>query len=397
MAQYRFRSSRIDKLGSAIFAEVAGWKEEARAKGRDVISLDIGSPDQPPEEEIRTVLANACLKPDSYRYPGTEGTQRFRETTAAWFQRRFGVTLDPDKEIVSLMGTQDGLAHLALAVSEASDGALLPDPGYPVYGAGLAVAGVTPIPLPLSEENGYLPDFEAVPQAVWDKVSFMILNYPSNPLSAVADLAFFERAVDTARRRGVLLVHDNAYSEMAFDGCRPPSVLEIPGAFDVAVEFHSLSKTFNLAGTRLGYAAGNHEAIESLRALKNNIDFGVFLGTQEAGIAALERDMSGLAAPVSILYETRRDAFVGRLRAEGWHVPLPAATMFVWAKLPEGWSSRAFSRTLLQETGVASIPGNAFGERGEGFVRLAMVVEENRLIEAARRIGAFLRSAEPIR
>lgn len=396
MSAYRFRSSRLDRLGSAIFAEVAGWKEEARKRGLDIIGLDIGSPDLPPEESIRSALAEACLRPDMYRYPGTEGTQQFRETTAAWFERRFGTKLDPDREIVSLMGTQDGLAHLALAVSDVGSAAMLPDPGYPVYGAGLAVAGVEPIPLPLSEESGYLPDFEALPDAVWHKISFMILNYPSNPLSAVADLDFFEKAVHTARRRGILLVHDNAYSEMAFDGCKPPSVLEIPGAKDVAIEFHSLSKTFNLAGTRLGYAVGNEEVISHLRALKNNIDFGVFLGAQTAGVEAMRRDMAGLTEmPVARLYERRRDAFVGKLREAGWNIPLPAATMFVWARLPKGWRSRDFSERLLRETGVASIPGNAFGDRGEGYVRLALVQEEPRLLEAARRIGVFLQEIDP--
>lgn len=389
------RSQRLDRLGSAIFAEVAGWKLEARNQGLSVIHLDIGSPDQPPAEHVRNVLAEACLRPNTYRYPGTEGTLPFREMIAKWFHHRFQVELDPMGEILSLMGTQDGLAHLPLAITDPGDAALLPDPGYPVYGAGLAVAGVEAIPLPLLSENGYLPDFEAIPQAVWDKVKFMILNYPSNPLSVTADLAFFERAVATAKRHQVLLVHDNAYSEMAFDGIRPPSVLEIPGASKVAIEFHSLSKSYHLAGTRLGFAVGNREVLSSLRALKNNIDFGVFLGTQEAGIAALESDIND-PKPVAALYQRRRDVFVTALRKEGWQVPSPQATMFLWAPVPEGWSSRPFSRSLLTSTGVASIPGNAFGERGEGYVRLAMVEDEALLLEAAKRIGEFIRTEEPM-
>ncbi|WP_246120478.1 aminotransferase class I/II-fold pyridoxal phosphate-dependent enzyme [Cohnella terricola] len=388
------RSQRLDRLGSAIFAEVAGWKSEARAKGLSVINLDIGSPDRPPEEELRAALAAASMRADAYRYPGTEGTQAFRETVARWFFHRFGVELDPQTELLSLMGTQDGLAHLPLAITDPGDMALLPDPGYPVYGAGLAVAGVEAVPLPLLEENGYLPDFDAVPEAIWHKIKFMILNYPSNPLSATADLGFFEKAVYTARKRGILLVHDNAYSEMAFDGLRPPSVLEIPGASDVAMEFHSLSKSYHLAGTRLGFAAGNKDAIASLRALKNNIDFGVFLGAQEAGIAALEMDMSA-PRPIAGLYERRRNVFVRELREQGWNVPLPKATMFLWARVPDGWSSRAFSQSLLTSTGVASIPGNAFGARGEGYVRLALVEQEDVLREAAKRIGEFIRSSQP--
>ncbi len=256
------------------------------------------------------------------------------------------------------------------------------------------MAGVEAIPLPLLPENGYLPDFDAVPQSVWDKAKFMILNYPSNPLSVTADLAFFERAVDAARRHEVLLVHDNAYSEMAFDGLRPPSVLEIPGARDVAIEFHSLSKSYHLAGTRLGFAVGNREVLAALRALKNNIDFGVFLGAQEAGIAALEMDIRE-PRPIAGLYERRRDVFVGALRDFGWQVPMPQATMFLWAPVPEGWSSRSFSRQLLTSTGVASIPGNAFGTRGEGYVRLALVESEDRLLEAANRIGGFIKTVHP--
>ncbi|KIL36069.1 aminotransferase [Cohnella kolymensis] len=394
MAQ-QWRSQRLNRLGSAIFAEVAEWKREARNNGLDVISLDIGSPDQPPAEKVRASLAAACERPDVYRYPGTEGSVRFRETVAKWFHHRFGVELDPYGEVLALMGTQDGLAHLALAITDPGDAALLPDPGYPVYGAGLAVAGVEAIPLPLSAENGYLPDFDAVPQTVWDKVKFMILNYPSNPLSVTADLAFFERAVDAARRHGVLLVHDNAYSEMAFDGLRPPSVLEIPGAADVAIEFHSLSKSFHMAGTRIGFAVGNRQVLSAVRALKDNIDFGVFLGTQEAGITALEMGMYD-PQPVAALYEKRRDVFVNTLRHQGWKVPAPQATMFVWAPVPEGWSSRQISRAILTGTGVASIPGNAFGERGEGYIRLALVESEDRLIEAARRIGEFLKTTEPL-
>jgi LL-diaminopimelate aminotransferase len=394
MMAKHLRSQRLNRLGSAIFAEVAEWKREARNNGLDVISLDIGSPDQPPADIVRASLAAACERPDVYRYPGTEGSIRFRETVAKWFHHRFGVEVDPHGEVLALMGTQDGLAHLALAITDPGDAALLPDPGYPVYGAGLAVAGVEAIPLPLSAENGYLPDFDAVPQTVWDQVKFMILNYPSNPLSVTADLAFFERAVDAARRHGVLLVHDNAYSEMAFDGLRPPSVLEIPGAADVAIEFHSLSKSFHMAGTRIGFAVGNRQVLSAVRALKDNIDFGVFLGTQEAGITALEMDMYD-PQPVAALYEKRRDVFVNALREQGWNVPAPQATMFLWAPVPTGWNSRQISRAILTTTGVASVPGNAFGERGEGYIRLALVEPEDRLIQAAARIGAFLKTIEP--
>lgn len=387
----QWRSQRLDRLGSSIFAEVAAWKREARGRGVDVISLDIGTPASPPAEEVRAALAEACLSPDNYSYPGSHGSPRFCETVARWFAHRFGVELDPQREILSLMGTQDGLAHLALAVTDPGDGALLPDPGYPVYQAGLAVAGVEMIPLPLSAENGYLPDFDAVPEEAWRRAKFMLLNYPSNPLSAVADLPFFERAVEVARSRGVLLVHDNAYSEMAFDGFRPPSILQVPGAKEVAIEFHSMSKSFHMAGSRIGFAVGNPDVLETLLRLKDNIDFGVFQAVQEAAAVALELDMAD-PRPASRLYERRRDLFVEALREAGWDVPLPRATMFVWSPVPAGWSSRAFARRLLEAEGVALVPGNAFGARGEGYVRMAVVEPEERLLEAARRIGRFLRT-----
>jgi len=391
-----WRADRLDRLGSAIFAEVAAWKEKARSGGTDVIALDIGSPDRPPALPVREALAAAALREDLYRYPGTEGTKRFRMAVARWYGHRFGVELDPDREVLSLMGTQDGLGHLALAVANPGDAALLPDPGYPVYGAGLAVGGVEAIPLPLREERGYLPDFGEVPDAVWARVKFMILNYPSNPLSAVADLAFLERAVWEARRRGVLLVYDNAYSELAFDGFRPPSVLQVPGAKETAIEFHSLSKTYHLAGVRLGFAVGNRAALAALRALKDNIDFGVFLAAQEAGATALELDMTGRLEPAAQAYQSRRDVLVSGLRQAGWNVPSPKATMFLWAPVPAGWTSRAFSRAMLEVAGVASVPGSAFGTRGEGHVRLALVEPEARLREAAARIGAWLPRAASV-
>lgn len=380
----------MDRLGSAIFAEVAGWKTAAGAAGLDVIQLDIGSPDRPPAPALRQALAEASLRPELYRYPGTDGSRSFRGQVADWFAYRFGVTLDAEREVLSLMGTQDGLAHLALAVTNPGDAALLPDPGYPVYQAGLAVAGVETVPMPLTAERGYLPDFDAIPEAVWAKVKFMLLSYPSNPTAAVADLAFFEEAVAVARRRGVLLVHDNAYSEMAYDGFKPPSVLEVPGAKDVAIEFHSLSKSFHLAGARIGFAVGNTDALDSLRGLKSNIDFGVFLAVQEAAAAALRLDMTA-PEPVGPLYERRRDAFIAAMAEAGWVIPPPKGSMFAWAPVPQGRTSRELAQAMLARTGVAVIPGSAFGALGEGYVRFALVEPEERLREAAARIGQFLR------
>jgi LL-diaminopimelate aminotransferase len=300
------------------------------------------------------------------------------------------------------MGSQDGLAHLALAVTDPGDVALVPDPGYPIYAVSLALAGVTPYFLPLRADNGFLPDLDAVPGGIWRKAKFMLLNFPANPVAATADLTFFERAAALARKHGVLIVHDLAYSEMGFDGYRPPSILEVPGAADIAVEFHSLSKSFNMAGCRIGFLAGNAEAVGALKELKANIDYGVFEAVQEAGIAALKEGIAALEAGrpgVSEIYERRRNAFLRQLRAEGWDVPAPKATMFVWAPLPfrgeetgDRRTSRAIAKEMLEETGVAVIPGDAFGREGEGYVRIALVEEPERLAEAARRIGAFIRN-----
>jgi len=398
VAKKGWRSSRLGQLGSSIFAEVDEWKREARDQGLEVIDLSIGSPDQPPSETVRKVLSDAALRADAYAYPGSKGKPAFLNKAAAWLEYRFGIQVDPEHELLSLMGSQDGLGHLALALCSPGDIALVPDPGYPVYTAALALAGVEPYYMPLREENEYLPDFEAIPASVWQRAKFMLLNYPSNPVSAVAGLDFYEQAIAVARQHGVLIVHDLAYSEMAFDGYKPPSILQVAGAMEQAVEFHSLSKSFNLAGSRIGFLAGNREAVSAMRELKANIDYGVFSPVQEAAVAALDEDMTGVHTSVSALYERRRDVLLAALEQEGWHIMKPKATMFVWAKLPnmqwglsDVWNSRRISREMLTRVGVAVIPGDAFGAEGEGYVRIALVQEEVQLVEAARRIGRFIR------
>lgn len=391
-----WRADRLGRLGSSIFAEAAEWKAEAAEAGLDVIDLSIGSPDLPPSQEVLRAMAEAVGRADAYRYPSSRGSGGFRRAAAEWLAFRFGVDVDPERELLTLMGSQDGLAHLALAVCNPGDIAIVPDPGYPIYTAGLAAADVEPYYVPLRQANRYLPDLEAIPSDVWDRARFILLNYPSNPVSAVADLAFFERLVAKARRHGVLVVHDLAYSEMAYGGFRPPSILQVEGAKRTAVEFHSLSKSFNLAGGRIGFVAGCEEAVGALRDLKANLDYGVFEAVQAAGIAALREDMargSGSGGAVGAVYQARRDRFVPALRREGWQVPLPAATMFVWAPLPPGgWTSRSFARELVRQTGVAVVPGDAFGREGEGYVRIALVEDADRLEEAAGRIGRFIRT-----
>ncbi|MCS7460819.1 LL-diaminopimelate aminotransferase [Paenibacillus doosanensis] len=385
----QFQSKRLSRLGSAIFSEMAQWKEEVKRSGMDVIDLGIGSPDRPPSEKVIRALEQAVRKPEVYGYPTSEGSPAFRGAVARWYKYRFGVALDPDTEIVTLMGSQDGLAHLAMAVADPGDLAMVPDPGYPIYSASLVLAGVEPYLLPLREENGFLPRLDEIPEEAARRAKFILLNYPSNPVSAVATRPFFEELVAFARKHGLLVVHDLAYSEMAFDGFRPMSILEIEGAKDVAVEFHSLSKSFNMAGCRIAFMVGQPDAVQALRVLKSNIDYGVFAAVQEAGIAALEEDMEH-GESVAALYERRRNVVIDGLAAAGWTIPRPKATMFIWARIPEGWTSRQISREILYQAGVVVIPGDAFGQEGEGYVRIALVQEEERLREAVRRIGTFL-------
>jgi LL-diaminopimelate aminotransferase len=383
-------SKRLAQLGSAIFAEVAEWKQEVIRQGIDVIDLGIGSPDQPPSERIRKALAEAVSNPSVYGYPTSEGSLAFRETVARWYAHRFGVKLDAESEILTLMGSQDGLSHLAMALADPGDLALVPDPGYPIYSASLALAGVEAFTMPLRQEHGFLPVFESIPKDVAARAKFMILNYPSNPVSAVADRAFFEKAVAFAKANDILLVQDLAYSELAFDGFRPMSVMEVEGAKEIAVEFHSLSKSFNMAGCRIAFLVGHAGAVGALRVLKSNIDYGVFQAVQQAGIAALEEDME-TEHSVAPIYQRRRDVVIEGLRQAGWDIPAPKATMFIWAQVPKGWTSRQISREMLFRAGVVVIPGDAFGAEGEGYVRIALVQEEERLLEAVSRIGRFLK------
>lgn len=389
----RWESKRLAELGSAIFSEMAAWKKEVTARGVDVIDLGIGSPDRAPSARVMEALTRAVNDTGLYGYPTSEGSAQFRQTVARWYAHRFGVALDPEDEIVTLMGSQDGLAHLAMAVTDPGDTVMVPDPGYPIYSASLVLAGVQPYYMPLRADNGFLPKLEDIPEEVARQAKFLLLNYPSNPLSAVADLAFFERLVEYAREHELLLVHDLAYSEMSFDGFKPPSILEVEGAKDIAVEFHSLSKSFNMAGCRIAFMVGQRDAVRALRVLKSNIDYGVFLAVQQAGIAALEEDMMPGSRSVAALYERRRDIVVEGLNEAGWSIPKPKATMFIWAPIPEGWTSRQISREMLYSAGVVVIPGDAFGKEGEGYVRIALVQEEDRLLEAVRRIGQFLRGA----
>lgn len=381
-------SKRLSGLTSAIFTRMNQLKREVEEKGEwKVIDLGIGSPDHPPAPFIMETLTREAQKDDAYRYPTSEGSLRFREEVSRWYAYRFGVELDPEKEVLSLMGSQDGLAHLALAWIDPGDVVLVPDPGYPIYFASVHLAGGEIYPMPLTEDRGFLPDFQAIPEEIRKRAKLMVLNYPNNPISATADVPFFQEVVDFARENGILVAHDLAYSELAFDGYRPPSFLEVPGAIEIGVEFNSLSKSFNMAGCRVAYLVGNAEIVRSLAIIKSNIDYGIFLPVQEAAIAAMKYDrLHPGANPVARVYQERRDVLLDGLEEIGWSIPKPKATMFVWAKIPVGWTSESFAIALLEQAGVVVIPGNAFGTQGEGYVRIALVREKEQLQEAVERI-----------
>ncbi|ABZ84934.1 aspartate aminotransferase [Heliomicrobium modesticaldum Ice1] len=382
---------RMASLSSAMFSRMDALRQEVEASGVDVINLGIGSPDRPPAPHVRQTLMDALVRDDAYGYALTDGLIEFKSAVADWYQERFGVALDPKTEVLSLMGSQDGLGHLGLALLDPGDVALIPDPGYPIYRAGVLLAEGFPYPLPLERERDYLPDLDAVPEDILRRAKLMILNYPSNPVAATAELNFFTGVVDFARRNNIIVLHDIAYSELAYDGYRPVSFLQAPGAKEVGIEFHSLSKSYNLAGCRLGMAVGNREVLALLANLKSNIDYGVFKAVQWAAVAAL-RGPQAIVEENARAYQRRRDVLVDGLNRIGWQMDKPKASMFVWAPVPKGFtSSFAFAEELLRETGVLVVPGNAFGERGEGYVRIALVVPEGRLEEAVERIARWYR------
>jgi len=384
------QAERMYGLTSAIFTQVDELRKKHQAAGKDVITLSIGSPDMAPAPHIVKTLKYAVEDTGAYGYTLSKGIPEFLHAIASWYRRKYGVALDPATEIHSLIGSQEGLAHISLCLVNPGDVVLVPDPGYPIYSAGPLVAGANLYLMPLRPENAYLPDFGAIPDDVLKRTKIMILNYPNNPLAATAPQALFREAVDLAARYNFIICHDFAYSELVFDGYRPESFLSIPGAKQVGVEFHSLSKTFNMAGCRIGFIAGNPEIIEILGRLKSNFDYGIFYPLQKAGAAALEGDDQYVRATMEE-YRQRRDILVDGLKKIGWNVPRPKATMYIWAPVPMAASSLEFTQQLLENTGVAVTPGNAFGPNGEGYVRIALVQPKERIAEAVSRIAAWLK------
>jgi LL-diaminopimelate aminotransferase len=383
-----YGSEKIRRMTSSIFQEVVDRKQEAMLKGKDVIDLSIGSPDFPPPPFVVDTLVEYSKDPGKYGYT-LKGISEFNEAVKYFYKQRYSVELDDKSEVLQLMGSQDGLAHLATAIIDPGDYVLVPDPGYPIYEASVTIAGGHIYPMPLLEENKFLPQLQELPVEVLQKTKMMILSYPGNPVTALADRQFFKEVVEFAKVHNILVVHDFAYSELIYDGNPQISFLSVPGAKEVGVEFNSLSKTFNMAGCRIGYVAGNSQVIDILASFKSHIDYGIFYPIQKAAIAALTSDFSFLEGQLN-QYQSRRDALVSGFRNSGWEVANSPATMFVWAKIPAGWKSREFAFKLIDEEGIAVVPGDAFGKQGEGYVRIAMVQPPERLTEAANRVNQFL-------
>ncbi len=387
------RAKRLDKIPPYLFGEIAALKRKALAEGRDLIDLGIGDPDQPTPEPIIAALDSAAQDPETHRYDETNaGWTPFLEAAAAWAGRRFDIAIDPATEVLLLIGSKEGLAHLAWAYIDPGDLSLVPDPAYTVYKVNTLMAGGDTYAMPLTSENDFLPDLTAIPTDTARKAKLLWLNYPNNPTGATASLRFYADAVAFARDYDLLLVNDAAYSEVYYDPAqRPPSVLQVPGAKEVSIELHSLSKSFNMTGWRLGFALGNPEAAATLNKLKSNLDSKQFPAVAMAGAYALQQ---GDNQATLDLYRRRRDILCDGLNALGWKVRKPDATFYVWARVPTGQTSAEFARTLLEQASVNVIPGSGYGEYGEGYVRMSLTVlgdrNGERLEEAVRRIGRHI-------
>ena len=378
-------ASRVDKVPPYLFVEISRKIAEKKAQGIEVISFGIGDPDLPTPDGVVERLRETALDSPNHRYPETDGLPEFRQAAADWYQRRFQVSLDPGSEILSLIGAKEGIGHTALCFIDPGDIALVPDPGYPVYSVGTWFAGGECHWMPLKEENGWLPDLDAIPADVASQARMMWLSYPNNPTGAVADLDYFEQVVAFAKRYDVAVMHDACYTEVAFDGYKPISFLQTPGAMDVGIEFHSLSKSYNMTGWRIGLAAGNAELVNALMVVKSNLDSGVPQAIQYMGIEALNSPQEWIDRRNAV-YQRRRDRVIEALQKIGLHVDPPRASLYVWARVPEGYTSAEFTAKLLDEQNVVVTPGNGYGPSGEGYIRLSLTISDENLEEGLRRL-----------
>jgi len=378
-------SNRLDKIPPYLFAEIDRKVDEARAKGVDIINLGIGDPDTPTLPHIVAEMHKATDDPSTHNYPPYQGTADFRKACSKWMKNRFDVSLDPNSEVLALIGSKEAIAHVFIAFVDPGDYTLIPDPAYPVYKTATILAGGTPYLMPINPENNYLPDLDKIPEDVAKKAKLMFLNYPNNPTGAVANLEYFKKVVDFANKYDILICSDQAYSEMTYDGYVAPSFLQIEGAKDRCIEFFSHSKTYNMTGWRVGFAVGGKEAIKALGTIKNNIDSGVFKAIQKAAITALESPQSNID-DLNRMYQKRRDILYNGLKELGWNTELPKATFYFWLPVPKGYTSVSFVGLLLEKAGIVVPPGNGYGSNGEGFFRIAITVGEEKIKEALQRM-----------
>jgi len=383
-------SKKLESLPPYLFVEIDKAKRKAKAEGRDIIDLGVGDPDQPTPRHIIEALYQAAQDPLNHRYALDQGMPALRRAIEGWYKRRFNVNLDPDTEILPLIGSKEGIAHFPLAFLNTGDYALVPDPGYPPYKGGTILAGGKPYLMALRESNVFLPDLKNIPTNIRKKVKLMFINYPNNPTSASAEKDFYQGVVEFARKNKIIVVSDLAYSQIAYDGYRSLSFLEVQGAREVGIEFHSLSKTYNMTGWRIGWACGNEKLISALARVKSNIDSGIFSAIQLAGIAALEGPQEHIKNMCK-LYQERRDALISGLRSLGWQVRPPRATFYVWIKIPQKIDSVKFAATLLAKSDIVVTPGVGFGRYGEGYIRMALTVSKDRINEAVERIKNTVR------
>ena len=381
-------AARVDNLPPYLFFTITKKIREQQAKGQDVISLSVGDPDLPPPQHVIDRLVEVARSPVGHLYPESDGIPALRQAFADWYERRFGVGFvadGPGTEVIPLIGSKEGIGHIALCLLNPGDVALITDPGYVSYSSGTAFAGATPYYVPLTEENGFLPDLEAIPDAVADKATAFWLNYPNNPCAVTAELDYFERVVHWAKQHEVLILHDAPYTEITFDGYVAHSFLEVPGARDVAIEINSLSKTFSMQGYRVGVALGNQQVIDALTRVKSHMDSGIPPVIQEAAIAALNGPQESIAAN-NVIYQRRRDRIMQTLENIGIKAEKPKASLYIWCHNPAGMSSMDYSSRLIEEAGVVVTPGSGFGENGEGFFRISLTVADDRLEIAMQRL-----------
>lgn len=378
-------SKNFEHLAPYLFAQIDRKRDALKARGIDVISLGIGDPDQPTPAHIVEAMERAIRKPENHRYPAYEGSLAYRQATATYMQRRFGVEIDPATESLALIGSKEGIANLHVAYVDAGDVVLAPEIGYPVYSIGATLRGAETYFMPMNAENNWLADFDSVPDEVADRAKIMFLGYPNNPTGAIAPIEYLERALEFCKKHNILLAHDNAYSDLSYDGYVAPSILQIPGAKEQAIEFFSLSKPYNMTGWRIAFVVGNAEAIEALGTVKNNVDSGQFTATQEAAIAALTGSQD-CVADMCALYQRRRDLIVDALHAIGVECEAPKATIYVWAKVPEGHMSASFTELMLEKAHVVVTPGSGYGTGGEGYIRISLTTPDEDILAAVERM-----------